>query len=134
MKANSMPFVLAAALFCAAGAAAQTPMSNMNANSNVSSDQGQTAPMTKEQKKMEWENGVKADCAGEIAAGGVCADKDFGTGLEKCLHKNRRKLSDGCKAAVHPRRKMMKKGAKGAKPSDSQAAPASAPGQAPTNP
>lgn len=97
MKMNTMLFVLAAVV-CAAGVQAQAP----------SSDQGQAAAQTKEQKKAAWENGVKTDCSAEIATGGICAGKDFGTGLEKCLHKNRKKLSDGCRVAVHPHHKGMK--------------------------
>ena len=109
MKRNTMLFVLAAVALCAVGAHAQAP----------SSDQTQAAPQTKEQKKAAqkaaWENGVKTDCAAEIAEGGICAAKDFGTGLEKCLHQNRKKLSDGCKAAVRPHHK---KGSKDQKSGD----------------
>ena len=85
---------------------------------------------------MAWENGVKTDCSAEIASGGVCEGKDFSSGLEKCLHTNHKKLSDGCKAAVHPHMHAKKgmKGDSGAKPANSQAAPTSAPAQAPTNP
>ena len=75
-------------------------------------------PWTREQKKAAWESGVKTDCAAEIAEGGVCAGKDFGTGLEKCLHKNREALSNGCKVAVRPHRKGWKGHAAGAKPAD----------------
>ena len=127
MKQNALPFVLVAALFCAVGARAQ----GQTSNTNTSPEQGQAASQTKAQKKAAWENGVKTDCAAEIASGGVCDGKDFGSGLEKCLHENRKKLSDGCKAAVHPHKKW-KKGVKGAKTDGTQEAPAAAPQQAPT--
>lgn len=126
MMRKTMTLLLASALLCAVGARAQAPSSNPE---QPQSPERKPAPKTKDQMKTAWENGVKADCAAEIASGGVCGGKDFGTGLEKCLHKNRKKLSDGCKAAVHPHKKM-KKGATGAK-GGTQEAPASAP-QAPT--
>ena len=128
MKRNTMLFVLAAAALCAVSARAQGQAAN--------SDQAQTAQpqavqtQTKEQKKAAWENGVKTDCAAEIAVGGVCAGKDFGSGLEKCLHENRKTLSDGCKATVHPHHKHSKGQKSGAQTGDMQA-PAAAPQQAP---
>jgi hypothetical protein len=133
MKRNALPFLLVAALFCAVGAYAQgqTSNTNTNTNTNSSSDQSQAAAPDKAQKKAAWENGVKTDCAAEIATGGVCEGKDFSSGLMKCLHENRKKLSDGCKAAVHPH----KKGKKAANGATQDAAPAAAPQQAPaTNP
>ncbi len=120
MKRNTMLFVLTAAL-CAVGAYAQAP----------NSDPAQAAPQTKEQKKAAhkaaWENGVKTDCAAEIADGGVCAGKDFDSGLEKCLHKNRKKLSDGCRTAIHPHRKDSKDKKGGAKTGDTQQTPPATP-------
>ena len=117
MKNTTLLLTLAAAL-CAVGARAQ--------GKAPSADAGQS--QTKEQRKAAWENGVKTDCAAEIAPNGVCAGLDFGTGLDKCLHKNRKKLSDGCKAAVRPHRKGGKSGAKtgGA---EQAPAPAAAPAQ-----
>jgi hypothetical protein len=94
MNRYSMMFVVAAA-FAAAGAYAQ----------DQAPAAAPAAPQTKEQKKAAWEAGVKTDCAAEIADGGVCAGKDFSTGLEKCLHENSKKLSPGCKVAVHPHHK-----------------------------
>jgi hypothetical protein len=126
MKRIITPLALAAALFCAAGARAQGQAPNAPPDTTVAPEKGQ-APKTKEQKKMQWENGVKADCSAEIAAGGVCDGKDFGSGLEKCLQQNRKKLSDGCKAAVHPRKKMKK----GAKAEGTEKAPAATPEKIP---
>lgn len=141
MKRNTMLFALAAALLCAAGAFAQDP-----APTAPAAGQGQTTAQPSSQskdmksgknadKKAAWENGVKTDCAAEIADGGVCAGKDFGSGLEKCLHKNRSKLSDGCKAAVRPHRGMKsKKGGKmehGAKSGGAEQAPVTNPAPAP---
>ncbi len=123
MKRITMPLALAAALLGAAGAFA-APDSAPDAA--AAPDQGQAAPKTKEQKKAAWENGVKADCSAEIATGGVCEGKDFASGLEKCLHQNRKKLSDGCNAAVRPH-KMMKKGDK----SGAEKAPAATPEKIP---
>lgn len=96
MKRDSMLLALAAAAFFAVGARAQ--------GQAPSTDKAKPAAQDREQRKAAWENGVKTDCAAEIAQGGVCAGKDFGAGLEKCLHQNRKSLSDGCNAAVHPRR------------------------------
>jgi hypothetical protein len=82
------------------------------------------APLTKEQKKAAWEANVKKACSAETADGGVCAGKDFDSGLEKCLQQNREadKLSDGCKAVVHAHHK--KGGKAGAQAGDAQPAPA----------
>jgi hypothetical protein len=110
--------VLAAAAF-AAGARAQAQAPASNAQPTVSADD--VAAQKKATRNKAWENGVKTDCAAEIATGGVCAGKDFDTGLEKCLHANRKKLSDGCRVTLHPHRK----GAKGKK----DAAPAATPAQ-----
>jgi hypothetical protein len=128
-----MTFALAAAAFCAAGAHAQDPASDQAPATSQSAPAGTpgAAPKTKAEKKAAWENGVKTDCAAEIAAGGVCENKDFGTGLEKCLHENRKKLSDGCKAAVHPHHKGAKDKMKGAKTGGTEQAPAAAPQQTP---
>ena len=41
---------------------------------------------------------VKAACQSDIDAN--CKGKEFGTGLAKCLHHNRKSLSDACKAAM----------------------------------
>ncbi len=136
MKLNKMLFVLAASMLLAAGVRAQDSNNSgsMPAAAPASAPDAApaTAPMAKADKKAAkkaaWEAGVKQDCAAEIADGGVCAGKDFGTGLEKCLHMNRSKLSDGCKAVVHKHKPMHKKPA--AAPM-SDAAPAAAPASAP---
>jgi hypothetical protein len=144
LKLNKMLFVLAASMLLAAGVRAQdsnnsgsmpaaAPASAPAAAPATAPDAAPaTAPMAKADKKAAkkaaWEAGVKQDCAAEIADGGVCAGKDFGTGLEKCLHMNRSKLSDGCKAVVHKHKPMHKKPA--AAPM-SDAAPAAAPASAP---
>ncbi len=98
MKRKFMSFVFAAATLCAVGARAQTP------GADQTQAAPQAAPMTKAQKeakkKADWEAGVKTDCAAEIATGGVCAGMDFGSGLKECLEKNRKTLSDGCKATL----------------------------------
>lgn len=135
MKLSALPFVLVAALFCAAGAGAQGDASNTNTSTN----QGSPAPQTKAQKmaekktqrKEEWEKRVKDGCSAETADGGVCAGKDFSSGLLKCLRMNRKKLAEGCKDALYPRKKWKRpaKGAKKAAP-ESQEAPAAP--QAPT--
>ena len=122
MKRETTLFMLAAAVLCAVGARAQ----GQAPSADQTPAAPQTAPQTKEQKKAAWENGVKTDCAAEIAAGGVCAGKDFSTDLMKCLHQNRKKLSDGCKVAVHPH-----KGSKDHKPAGGAQAPASAPATTP---
>jgi hypothetical protein len=126
MKMNTLSFALAAAVLTAVGARAQ--------GQTPSADQGQTAapqsapaaaPQTKDEKRAAWEANVKKACSAEIADGGVCvaaAGKDF-KDLEKCLHENRKSLSDGCKAVVHKRRK---KGDKAGAPA-ADAAPAPAP-------
>ena len=122
MKRSALSFLFVTAFFCAAAARAQ----GQDGSTNMS----QTVPKTKADKKAAWENGVKADCSAEIATGGVCEGKDFSSGLMKCLHENRKKLSDGCRAAVHPHKKG-KKAATGG----TREAPAAAPQQAPaTNP
>jgi hypothetical protein len=136
LKLNKMLFVLAASMLLAAGVRAQDSNNSgsMPAAAPASAPDAApaTAPMAKADKKAAkkaaWEAGVKQDCAAEIADGGVCAGKDFGTGLEKCLHMNRSKLSDGCKAVVHKHKPMHKKPA--AAPM-SDAAPAAAPASAP---
>jgi hypothetical protein len=118
MKRNVLLFVFAA-VFCAAGAYAQ--------DQAPSTGSGQPTGA----KKAAWESGVKKDCSAEIADGGVCAGKDFSTGLEKCLHKNKAKLSDGCAATVHKHRGGGK-GKKGGSDGDSGAStPAPAPAPAP---
>lgn len=91
MKRNALLFVFVAA-FCAAGAYAQDQAPSTGSGQSMDA------------KKAAWESGVKKDCSAEIADGGICAGKDFSTGLEKCLHKNKSKLSDGCAATVHKRR------------------------------
>jgi hypothetical protein len=117
MKRNALMFVLAAAL-AAAGtrARAQAPA----ANGQSAAPAGDAAAQKKAEQNKSWENGVKAGCSGEIAAGGVCAGKDFSTGLKKCLHENRKKLSDGCNAAIYPH----KKGAPSRKAAAASATPA----------
>ncbi|HXT01261.1 MAG TPA: hypothetical protein VN915_11335 [Elusimicrobiota bacterium] len=141
MKAMTTTLIFAAALFCASGAAADDSMPNGAPNqSQPGSPVTTPATGTKNSKKEAWESKVRADCSAEIGQGGICENKDFDSGLEKCLHKNRSKLSDSCKNATHPRMhgKKMKKGAinedTGAKPAQSQGAPNSAPAQAPSNP
>jgi hypothetical protein len=133
MKRMLMPLALAAAALFAAGAHAQTPAADQTPATTQSAPAStpKAAPMTKQQKKESWENGVKTDCSAEIASAGICAGKDFSTGLEKCLHENRAKLSDGCKAAVHPHHKGMKDKSKGAKTGGMEQAPAAAPQQTP---
>lgn len=140
MKGMTTTLIFAAALFCASGAAADDSMPN-GAPSQSEPGTPATAPVSHDTtKKAAWENKVRNDCAAEIGPGGVCEQLDFDSGLEKCLHKNRSKLSDSCKNATHPRMhgKKEKKGAihesDGAKPANSQEAPTSAPAQAPTNP
>ena len=103
MKRNTMLFAIAAAAFCAVGAHAQTPNQPQAAPAAAPAAAPKMTP-EQEQKKAAWQAGVKADCSVEIAAGGVCAGKDFSTGLEACLHKNHKALSAGCKVAVHPYR------------------------------
>jgi hypothetical protein len=103
-----MLLVIAAAALFAVGARAQD-----QAPATTPAAAPATTPatkQTKEQKKAAWEAGVKADCSAEIADGGICAGKDFTTGLEKCLHENRAKLSDACKATVHRHHKGAKTG------------------------
>ena len=131
MKRMLMPFALAAAALFAVGAHAQAPDQTPATPQAAPASAPKTTPPTKQQKKEAWENGVKTDCAAEIAAGGICAGKDFTAGLEKCLHENRAKLSDGCKAAVHPHHKGMKEKSKGAKTGGTEQAPAAAPQQTP---
>lgn len=96
MKIKTLGLFVLAASFVAAGAMAQD-----NPAPAGTPSAGQTGKMSKEQKKAEWEAGIKQDCAAEIGTGGVCAGKDFGSGLMECLHKNHKSLSDGCKVAVH---------------------------------
>lgn len=142
MKGMTTTLIFAAALFCASGAAADE---SMPAGAPNQSEPGTpaAAPVAHDNSKKEaWESKVRQDCSAEIGPGGVCERMDFDSGLEKCLHKNRSKLSDSCKNATHPhmRSKKMKKekGAinedTGAKPAESQSAPNSAPAQAPSNP
>jgi hypothetical protein len=109
MKRNALLFVFVAA-FCAASAYAQDNQA-AGGDQSSSGDQQTPAPAGKSSKdaraakwKASFEAGVKKDCSAEIADGGICAGKDFGSGLEKCLHENRSKLSDGCKVTVrrHP--------------------------------
>jgi hypothetical protein len=118
MRFDPKPFVLVAALVCAAGARAQ--------GQAPAADKAKTAPQTQEQKKAVWADGVKTGCAVEIAPGGVCAGMDFDSGLEKCLHQNRKKLTAGCRAAIYPRHKKSKDQKNGAKTGESQA-PAATP-------
>jgi len=138
MKAMTTTLIFAAALFCAGGAAADdsTPM-------GTPADAQPAAPAKHDanSKKAAWEGKVRAECSAEIGSGGVCEGKDFDSGLEKCLHKNKAKLSDSCKNATHPHmhgkkaKKEMKSEDEGsAKPAGSQGAPNSAPAEAPTNP
>ncbi len=146
MKRNALLFVFVAA-FCAAGAYAQedqTPAAGSSDQTPASSDKSGAAKPSKAERAAKWkatmESGVKKDCSAEIAPGGVCGGKDFGTGLEKCLHENRAKLTDGCKVAVRPRRGMKGKGQKGggkgsgektdeSQSDNGQGAPAPAPAQ-----
>ncbi|HEX4047527.1 MAG TPA: hypothetical protein VH309_06815 [Elusimicrobiota bacterium] len=140
MNRNWMVFVFAAAVLCAVGAHAQGDQapSADQAPAAAPADAGTAAPAAapsaaekkKEARKMAWEDGVKKDCSAELADGGVCAGKDFDSGLEKCLHTNRAKLSDGCKAAVHPHHKGAKH-KKHAAMKAPEAAPAEAPAAAP---
>ena len=124
MKRNTMLFVLAAATLCAVDTYAQAPNSGQ-AQSAPAAAPAAAPKKTPEQKKAEWQAGVKADCSAEIADGGVCAGKDFATGLEKCLHENRKTLSAGCKVAVRPR-----KATKAKKPA-ADSAPAATPAATP---
>jgi hypothetical protein len=142
MKAMTTTLIFAAALFCAAGASADDAMPNGAPNQSQPGTPA-TAPLQHDNTKKEaWESKVRQDCSAEIASGGVCEGKDFDSGLEKCLHKNRSKLSDSCKNATHPHmhgKKVRKeKGVinedTGAKPAQSQSAPNSAPAEAPSNP
>ena len=118
-------FVLAAALFAAVARAQDNP-----APAPAEGNPPTAGKMTKDQKKAAWEAGIKQDCAAEIGTGGVCAGKDFGSGLMECLHKNHKSLSDGCKVAVHKHHHGMmgKKATKGAESTQTPNAPA------PTNP
>lgn len=141
MKAMTTTLIFAAALFCASSAGADDMAPNAAPGQTQPSAPEQTpATGTRSSKKTAWENSVRADCSAEIGPGGLCENKDFDSGLERCLHKNRSKLSDSCKSAVHPHmhNKKARKGVKGedtgAKPANSQEAPTSAPAQAPTNP
>ncbi len=131
MKLNKMLFVLAASMLLAAGVRAQ----DSNNSGSMPAAAPAAAPQTKAEKmaakKASWEAGVKQDCSAEIADGGVCAGKDFGTGLEKCLHMNRAKLSDGCKAVVHKHRPMHKKPAATGDAAPMGDAPAAMPSSAP---
>lgn len=141
MKCMTTTLIFAAALFCASGAAAdETAPNAAPGQTQPSAPEQAPAPGAKESKKAAWEGKVRNDCAAEIAPGGVCENKDFDSGLEKCLRKNRAKLSDACKNATHPRvhNKKAKKGMKSEKgsaiPPQSQSAPNSAPAEAPSNP
>lgn len=145
MKSMTTTLIFAAALLCASRAGADDAAPNAAPNAapmqaQPSAPEQTPAPGTKETKKTAWEGKVRSDCAAEIGPGGVCERLDFDTGLEKCLHKNRMKLSDSCKSAVHPRMhgKKAKKATKseegGMKPAETQGAPNAAPAQAPTNP
>ena len=141
MKLMTTTLIFAAALFCASGAAADDSMPN-GAPNQAQPGSPVAAPVKgdKNSKKEAWESKVRSDCAAEIGPGGVCERMDFDSGLEKCLHKNKAKLSDSCKNATHPHMhgKKEKKGMKteegSAKPANSQGAPNSAPAEAPTNP
>jgi hypothetical protein len=119
MNRNTLLFALAAAAVIAAAPRAEAQ--------STAPARGESSPQTKEQRKEAWENGVKTDCAVEIAPGGVCDGKDFSSGLEKCLQENRKKLSDGCKAAVHPHHKHAKKTPAGAPAGGTEQAPAQTP-------
>ncbi len=66
------------------------------------------------------EDAVRAACSVEIAK---CPGTDFGTGLLKCLGKNGKSNSDGCKAAL----KKFRDDRKAAKAQNAPAAPAVAP-------
>jgi len=144
LNLNKMLFVLAAVAMLAAGARADDP-------SMPPSDQAPSAPaaapasgdqgMAKPEHKGEWKEMLKDACSAEIADGGVCAGKDFGAGLEKCLERHRHsdKESMGCKKAVRKHRRhwmhmkhekeMHHDGDAGSAPAPAPDAPAPAPAQ-----
>jgi hypothetical protein len=51
------------------------------------------------EKYQTKNNGVKKACSSDISSD-KCTGLDIGTGLLKCLEKNRKSLSDGCKAEL----------------------------------
>ncbi len=66
------------------------------------------------QERQALNDAVKQDCAAEIKAD-KCESMDIGTGLLKCLAKDRASLSDACKAAIrrnagHNRRRNRRSG------------------------
>jgi hypothetical protein len=133
LNLNKMLFVLAAAVLCAGVARADNPMPS-------GSDQTQAAPAAAPaaggdaapMKKGDWKAMLKDACSAEIADGGVCAGKEFGSGLEKCLERHRAKESDGCRKAVRRhRRHWMHKQQEMHKDGDTSSAPAAAPADAP---
>lgn len=135
MKLNEMLFVLAASALFAVGARAQdtaAPSPAPTAPTAAPADQGQT------DKKMDWKANIKDVCSAEIADGGVCAGKDFGAGLERCLDHHEHKLSKDCRKAVRRHRRHWHHshhdhgGDKGA--AQPAAAPAPAPDAAPATP
>jgi hypothetical protein len=110
LNLNKTLFVLAAFATLAVGARADDPSMpppdqapSAPAAAPASGDQG----MAKPDHKGEWKQMLKDACSTEIADGGICAGKDFGTGLDKCLERHRRseKMSDGCKKAVRKHRR-----------------------------
>lgn len=84
------PLIALTLALCAAGARAQSPA---------------PASTEKPAAKPTWQDSLKTACAAELAPGGVCAGLDFDTGLEKCLHQNRKKLAPACRTALRPGRK-----------------------------
>jgi hypothetical protein len=66
------------------------------------------------QKYAEQDKAVKDACAKEIEAD-KCTGMDIGTGLLKCLHKNKKTLSDGCKAKLKEEHEMHPGKGKGGK-------------------
>jgi hypothetical protein len=59
------------------------------------------------EKYQTRDNAAKQACSAEIAADN-CTDMDIGTGLIKCLDKNRTSLSDACQAALKPEKESEK--------------------------
>lgn len=101
---NKMLFVLAAVAAFAVAARAQTGADQSPAPAAAPAAapaDGAAMP----DHKGEWKDKLKEACSTEIADGGVCAGKDFGAGLEKCLERHQRKLSDGCRKAVRKHRR-----------------------------
>ena len=128
MKLNKTLFVLVATSLFAVAARAQ----DQAVPATPAADAPAAAPAAMPDQKGDWKSHLKDACSAEIADGGVCANKEFGAGLEHCLERHMKKETDGCRKAVRKhRRHWMHKMHEMHKDGDQSAAPADAPAPAP---